>query len=165
MNTVWSAPTDLFISSMTGYGISVSTPVLEISVGYNYLNMTLTNAKTNRKVMLKGTGGGIGAGLGLFPASGNLSDDSHTTLNNRIYTFAGNAFSEADLEGDIDVWSGGGVLGTHKQAGMVVYFLASDYLGRCGLATKAAAIVYGEGRVTDFAQAGLECTRFSLKFV
>lgn len=165
MLAVWSVPTKFFISSMTGWGFSVSTPVVEIGVGYNWLYMALTDATTGQQIMYKGNGGSCGVGCGVLPGSVNLADESHVTLNNRIYTYPNKSISAEDLVGNIDTYNTGiQVASTKKRSSMLIYFLESGFAGNIGWSVKAAAVVYGESQVTDFAQANVEAARYNLSF-
>ncbi|MGI8786190.1 MAG: hypothetical protein ACR2HG_00325 [Pyrinomonadaceae bacterium] len=165
--SVWSVPTKYYISSTTGWGISASTPFAEISVGYNWLNMTLCDTTNGgRSIILRGDGGSCGVGGGIFPVTANLADANHVTLNNRVYTYPNKNLKPEDFVGMMDVYSANVLaVSTLKRSSMVIYFLESGFMGNLGWSVKAAAIVYSESQATDFAQVGLESSRYNMKFV
>ena len=161
--SVWSKPTDFFISSMTGYGISASTPFVEIGIGYNWLRMTLVSAKS--QTILKGHGGSCSFGAGVLPASASLADESHVTMNNRIFTYSDKKITADDLIGKMDVYyTNVQFVSTKNRSGMLLYFLEDGFSGNLGWSVKAAAIVYAESQVTDFAQANLASARYMLDY-
>ena len=86
-------------------------------------------------------------------------------MNNRIFTYPDKNITTGDLLGKMDVYyTNVQFVSTKNRSAMLLYFLEDGFSGNLGWSVKAAAIVYAESQVTDFAQANVASARYNLQY-